>query len=93
MGTGLGIGVVEGFKGAIVADMTSFGATLVQFQQYEPRFADNRVADTALAAATLRSTRSVATARDHVGAAAAGAPTVCTTSDTSEPASSTVSAA
>ena len=30
------VGIVEGFKGAIVSDMTSFGATLVQFQKYEP---------------------------------------------------------
>jgi putative ABC transport system permease protein len=31
------VGIVEGFKAAIVSDMTSFGATLVQFQKYEPR--------------------------------------------------------
>ena len=32
------VGIIEGFKGGITASMTSFGATLVQFQKYEPRF-------------------------------------------------------
>jgi len=36
------VSLVDGFKNAIVSDMTSFGATLVQFQKFEPRFGGGR---------------------------------------------------
>jgi putative ABC transport system permease protein len=36
------VAIVDGFKRAIVSDMTSFGATLVQFQKYEPRHGGGR---------------------------------------------------
>ena len=32
------VAIVAGFKAAVVANMQSFGATLVQFQKFEPRF-------------------------------------------------------
>jgi putative ABC transport system permease protein len=36
------VAVVRGFKAGVVANITSFGATLVQFQKYEPRFGGGR---------------------------------------------------
>jgi putative ABC transport system permease protein len=36
------VAVVDGFKAGLVQNMTSFGATLVQFQKFEPRFGGGR---------------------------------------------------
>ena len=36
------VGVIQGYRASLVASMTSYGATLVQFQKYEPRFGGGR---------------------------------------------------